>query len=389
LGLRPGAEIYARNEYLEPGVINPQEQVSKQRAMLASTRTAGFGVLIVAVGWLLTGPLQAQMPVDGERGCGGNEQPPRCWSLTSVVQQPAADLNVPRSGGTLELVETKSWQAPVEFVLKGISLALEDDRILAWSDSVPFVLILDEAMTRARTVWLPDGMRVFKGAMTGPEIEIVSADPPRLTTLNGRGEVGGTHVLDLGANAVLIDAARTRTEWTLLAEHLPGDIRLTSAEIVQDTIEVSASLAWSKPSDYGFITADAAGLLWSGIARPFELRRYSASGVVRWATSPPLQTADSLRREAGQLDWRAWAGLPAVFLDSGYVQTLADLGNDRRVIIIYDEDGRALRSIVLEAAISFVQRSWVSETLVAVRTTDVTEIVRYRWRWRETPPGPS
>jgi hypothetical protein len=75
--------------------------------------------------------------------------------------------------------------------------------------------------------------------------------------------------------------------------------------------------------------------------------------------------------------------MPMLRLDQGYLQQLSDLSQDRRLLILFGEQGRIQRVSVLDVALGFMTSHPRAQLLLAFRDTGVKEIVLYRWRWKE------
>lgn len=73
--------------------------------------------------------------------------------------------------------------------------------------------------------------------------------------------------------------------------------------------------------------------------------------------------------------------LPTLRLDRGYLQQLADPTSDLRILVLYDDIGARLRVTTFGGAMGFVSSQPVRHTLLALRTSDVRELVLYRWHW--------
>ncbi|WP_419940997.1 hypothetical protein [Candidatus Palauibacter sp.] len=81
-----------------------------------------------------------------------------------------------------------------------------------------------------------------------------------------------------------------------------------------------------------------------------------------------------------------WMGTGVFELDSGFVQILADLGSDRRHLLIYDSLGAFKRRRVIDVPFGILDTVPDRQELLALRRTDRVEIVTYRWSWKSTGP---
>ena len=79
-----------------------------------------------------------------------------------------------------------------------------------------------------------------------------------------------------------------------------------------------------------------------------------------------------------------WSVTSVVALGSGHVQTLANRGTDDRILIWFDERGRFVRYVRVKVPFGFVAAAAKAQVLLAVRTLNNSELVKYSW---EQVPG--
>jgi len=79
-----------------------------------------------------------------------------------------------------------------------------------------------------------------------------------------------------------------------------------------------------------------------------------------------------------------WVGLPVVPLDRGFLQTLADPRSDRRILVLFGKHGQVLRQTGFGVPFGILAALPERRLLLALRRTDLTEIVTYRWDWRNS-----
>lgn len=77
-----------------------------------------------------------------------------------------------------------------------------------------------------------------------------------------------------------------------------------------------------------------------------------------------------------------WISLPTVKLDRGFIQTLADLHSDARVLLLYNDDGQIVRQTRLDVPMGFIAAIPERHLLIAARSVNQMEVVGYRWSWR-------
>ncbi|WP_420462889.1 hypothetical protein [Candidatus Palauibacter sp.] len=78
----------------------------------------------------------------------------------------------------------------------------------------------------------------------------------------------------------------------------------------------------------------------------------------------------------------SWVGTGVFALDSGFLQILADLGSDRRHLLIYDTSGAFKRRRVIDVPFGVLDTVPDRQELLALRRTDRLEILTYRWSWQ-------
>lgn len=78
----------------------------------------------------------------------------------------------------------------------------------------------------------------------------------------------------------------------------------------------------------------------------------------------------------------SWVGTGVFALDFGFLQILADLGSDRRHLLIYDTSGAFKRRRVIDVPFGVLDTVPERQELLALRRTDRVEILTYRWSWQ-------
>lgn len=79
-----------------------------------------------------------------------------------------------------------------------------------------------------------------------------------------------------------------------------------------------------------------------------------------------------------------WWSMPVVAVSPGYLQVLADLTSDRRLFVLYDAQGRVVRTTELNAPIAIVGGRRNGRHLLGMRRTGRPEVVDYAWEWAYT-----
>lgn len=81
-----------------------------------------------------------------------------------------------------------------------------------------------------------------------------------------------------------------------------------------------------------------------------------------------------------------WVGMGVFALDAGFVQILADLGSDRRHLLVYDAGGAFKRRRAINVPFGILDTVPDRRELLALRRTDRVELLTYRWSWSSTGP---
>lgn len=85
-----------------------------------------------------------------------------------------------------------------------------------------------------------------------------------------------------------------------------------------------------------------------------------------------------LQAETRETGSSRWVGLRSLRVAPGFIQTLSDPRTDNRRLVLFDSEGTYVRSRDLDVALGFLASSPNGRYLVALRRTDVDEIVTYR-----------
>lgn len=95
----------------------------------------------------------------------------------------------------------------------------------------------------------------------------------------------------------------------------------------------------------------------------------------------PPASSDATDIASSSMTVRNWGvALPTLALDSMALLTLVDPISTRRLIYLVSQDGLRFRSKEVDVPLSFTHTT--GRVLVGLRHTDITEVVKYRWRWK-------
>jgi hypothetical protein len=282
------------------------------------------------------------------------------------------------------MTEKAVMALPDGFELAGLSAGARGE-LLAWARGPNFVLRLGPSLVREVSWVLPDSIRPLAIASRGDGIEVVATEPPTLHRFDLEGASRGATALNV--EGILLAAARGDDAWYVMAESLEGIV----------TVRLYGRAGYAIVARYGALTPDAGGLWVTATTHPFAVWRLRDDWSQGITLHPPAQVLDSMRVAAGQRDFTMWGSLPLVVLDRGYLQTIADLEEDRRLIVVYDRGGNVLTSLAIDVPIGIMAAASGRRRVYAARRTNSLEIVEYSYEWesasgsrpaREARPSP-
>jgi hypothetical protein len=122
-------------------------------------------------------------------------------------------------------------------------------------------------------------------------------------------------------------------------------------------------------------------LLLTDLDAPYTVRRIALDGHTVASFSPSADAIPALQAD-GRPGQARWVSLPAVFFGEGFVQTIADLTSDRRLLVAYGPDGKQRSASLIDAPLGISGATPDLRYLIGVRGANAPEIVLYRWRWR-------
>lgn len=135
-----------------------------------------------------------------------------------------------------------------------------------------------------------------------------------------------------------------------------------------------------------------ADTLRGGVLPPYRLAA-AADGVLLTESEPPFRSwrvgpdgpgvpfAPKRSGYPESVGVQRWVSAPLVDLGDALLQTLSDLGSDRRVLVLYDRDGRERRKTIVAVPMALVGVTRDGRHLIGVRDVGKPEILLYRWRW--------
>lgn len=259
---------------------------------------------------------------------------------------------------------------PNGFSLAGLGVGAHGE-LLAWAREPNRVLQLGDGLVPERSWTLPDSLRPLAVSSGPAGIEVVTADPPGLYYFDTEGGREGA-TRRVGVEGMLLAATRGREGWYLLSEANTGEV----------TVRHRTRPGSAVVERYGALTPDEQDGVWLTMTiYPFEAQQLRHDWTEGLVLRPPAQVLDSMLAAAAQPNFAMWASLPLVVLNCGYLQTIADLAEDRRLIVIYDQDGRVISHLTLDVPLGLTRGAADRSRVYGARRTGSVEIVAYSYRW--------
>ncbi|WP_419161135.1 hypothetical protein [Candidatus Palauibacter sp.] len=273
----------------------------------------------------------------------------------------------------IELTEQAAIALPGDRLLNGAALSPSGDLVAAWFAGSPGVRVYGRSAPR-------DILVAEIGHATGVEFldeehfEIVDAASGGVVTADMAGVAHSRRGLPGSRQATA--AARTATGWILAisdSNSTPSYLRLPEGKGT-----------WVPDSSYmrtlGLSVGGWGALVWQGFS-PFRAWRI---GVGREWTSVEFERVsadwfDDDVSSALRASPDIWSVTSVVAVGSGYVQTLANRGTDDRLLLWFDQGGRFLRHVAVNAPFGFVAAAAKAPVMLAMRTLNDSELVKYSW----------
>lgn len=280
----------------------------------------------------------------------------------------------------IEFTERAAIALPEDRLLSGAALSPSGDLVVAWFAGTPGVRVYRESASR-------DILATEVGHVTGvqflneKDLEIVDAASGDVVTADTTGVAHSRHSLPGSRQAAA--AARTPTGWIVAipgSDPTPSHLRLPDG-----------SGTWVPDSTYartlGLSGGEGEALVWQSFS-PFRVWRIEngTDGIpAELERVNPDWFADAVARSL-RLDPGIWSSTSVVGVGPEYVQTLAHRGTDERLLLRFDSNGRFLRYTRVEAPFGFVASAGEAPVVLAVRTLNASELVKYSW---DSVPDPT
>lgn len=295
-----------------------------------------------------------------------------------ITASAAAELHaqIPR----LERSEVATLALGESFHLVEVVFA-DDGSVIMRSHDGDSLKIADPHLTHVRMVPLPGSPPVLGMAgRSDNEIEVLAGSPLRLFHWDGGPGWKPGRLIPCCGHSTIIAAARTASRWWLLTVAEPDSFE--SAEIqlisvsddgIEDTVAVNppstaVSAARSRNTNSGqYVLATSHDEVIVSNRHPsyaFMVVRESERGVESAVSDPTLPEAVDLWEDT----WRTVLVVP---LDLGYLRSLTNIVDDRRVLILYDRYQEAQRITSLPGPMAVAASAPTRCVLIVSRRIDI------------------
>lgn len=284
----------------------------------------------------------------------------------------ALSVPVPRGSAqqaSLHLKEISTIGITQESPIKGASLGLADERMVVWSDTE---VSLPDSPGLA---WRLDHGKILRAEfITNDRLQVVTTDPPRLITLHGSLTLIAKR--DLRGPVSVLSVGYSGKSWFLFGlDEL--NVPVIWDEKGSPLIRLAGQAEAIDPANGGVhFSVFEEGEVFSTTQIAFPFQSYITGR--RDGRTMRLAPPDSI---LAPLPPGTWASLPLLRLDLGYLQTLANMSSDDRVLLRYTESGDLAASSLIRVPMGFVASFPSLGLALAVKGIDGTEVSKYAWRW--------
>lgn len=294
-------------------------------------------------------------------------------SLGHGTRQTHAERLQSPGGAVLSLTSVFTYEVPDSLELAGLAVATRGD-VAAWASNSSDVLIFSaRGVTRVRDSLFKRPIAAAFDEARGV-LEVVDADRRAVFDVTTDGQVSGHALITAPVNIAV--AARTEDGWFVggRPRTSEGRFEVFPAVGAGSPVYVS-SLRRASTRLPPYLSAAGHKLFIGFTDEPREvvliLPRTREAATFQMVRAP---TQISGRKAL-------WRALPVFALDTVYVQTLADLTSNARLLVLYDRLGRIVRVRSVDAPMGLVATDAQTRLVVGARRIDHVEVVGYRWKW--------
>lgn len=296
-------------------------------------------------------------------------------ALVAVLFGAPAGGVAQEGGPRLRLTEQFSTTIPDSLDVSSIA-ASEDGRLLLWAPTRPVLTLLRDGVISSigRGVVVVPAGAAFVGRH-GDTVEVVDAVRSSLVAVS---LADGNHVeRPLVVPGTIYNAARSRIGWYV------GSVDSQGTYAVYHLAAGGATPVFRIPADSlgdgavrgAHLATEGDDVLVTQVHPPFASFRVGSDGKSSLSFLPVGGMTEPVGRPS------RWFPLPIVPLGDGYLQVLADLAGDDRLLVTFDREGNVLRRANVSLPVGFVTSIPASRLLVGSRSIETREIVGYTWSW--------
>jgi hypothetical protein len=287
------------------------------------------------------------------------------------------------SNSLLQLDEVSTRVIPDSFTLAGVDGTAE--RTLLWATNQSFVIMDDhgqERIIRRRGMGPP-----IAAALVGDSSVLEVLDVGSVVRLSKTGNL--LQRWNYKVSFSPSKGVRSEQTWYVGGLNRRGDFEIVVMKASGETAHYytlpRARLSPRKEDSSFFnpvhLTPVGRYLMVTVVNAPYENILLDAEGTEQQTFTPPAHTDSTPPGTQGDSMLGQWISLPTLPLDCGFLQTISDLRSDRRRLVLYDDGGNLLRESLIVVPLGFVDVVGEDQRLIAARSTTITELVGYRWKW--------
>ena len=280
---------------------------------------------------------------------------------------------VAQAAPEIEFTERAAVALPEDRLLSGAALSPSGDLIVAWFAGTPGVRVYRGSASRD-ILAAEVGRAIGVQFLNEKDLEIVDAASGEVVATDTAGVAHTRRRLPGSREASA--AAWTATGWI---------VAISGSDSTPSHLQLPAGNGtWTPDSAYARTLAlggtGREALVWQRLS---PLRAWRIGGGTDWIPAEFQRVSSDWFADAAaqslQLDPGIWSSTSLVAVGPGYVQTLAHRGTDERLLLRFDSHGRFLKYTKVEAPFGLVASATAAPVVLAVRTLNASELVKYSW----------
>ena len=279
---------------------------------------------------------------------------------------------------TLEFSQIRVLPLPTEFRLAGAAISPAGSRVVAWSTDPPIFLLGDvnSGSTRLLSTAPPVAGATF---VTPDSIELITPSGSIAIFDWPSATLTSSDAFGLRDSLQLTGARRAPRGWWLLDRtDEPSSSRLLFATADRAVLDPQQLLSVAAAPERLFLSTAGDDALLTLRTAPFTFWRISHDGeIVNTVQLDPTSRATMLPDYSTANKSRTWFALSTFLLRDTYLQLIADIQSDRRILVSYDGEGNLLSHHAVDAPFGVVDVARAVDIALVVRTFTSSELVFY------------